>query len=171
MRRWYAGIALLALIACAPATFERPVAPSGGQDQLIGDFLALVPKIVDAVSPSRRPVLLDVSSFVSAGSTLVGQALPQQQVTDAVGREFRDLTGAEAVVRTSEHRFEVPGGGVHIRLETVSRVDRGYEAVVKYMYTETRATTSAIGITRVSLLFEASSDGWHLVSRQLLGTS
>lgn len=164
---------LFLLTGCALGA-SAPGPPAAHTEDEVTAFLAVVPVLLEAVPPGTlqgRPLLVDLRSFVLAGSSVTGQDVSPALVRQAIGREFRDVPTAEAHVRRGEFVTETVDRGIHVRLGGVDRIGNSLQAILTYRYTDARGTVSAIGVTQLLIFLQKEGDRWRTMHVQTLLTS
>lgn len=173
IRRFAALLCLVpGMAGCAARAHSAPPAsaPEQAPRPAVADFLALVPMIVEVVPARLRaehPLLLDLRSFVLAGSSLTAEDLTPERVEDAVGLPFADVAAAEAVVRTSSTVYGTVDGGVHVRLDGISGGGDRYSALITYQHPH----GNAVGRTEVYATFHRDRGRWTRVGEAILRTT
>jgi hypothetical protein len=133
-------------------------------------FLSLVPHILAAIPEgvrANRPLLIDLRSFVLAGSSISGHDLNAADVRSAINAGFRDISSGEAIVNTGQGSYGIVDNGLHVRLDGISGGGARYSALITYLY----AHNSTLGRTELYVTFHRQGEQWRVVGSSVLRTT
>lgn len=165
---------LCLLTGCTTGSSTPARIPAVAHTEQVADYLVVVPVLFEAIPPSLfegRPLLVDLRSFVLAGSSVTGEDVSAPLVRQAIGREFRDIPASEARVQRGEFATEIVDRGLHVRLGGLDRIGNAYYAILTYRYTDVRGNLPAIEVTQVLISLQKEGNRWRTINIQTLLTS
>lgn len=163
------------VLGCGPTVVSNGPADTGvvrhsASSPAAVEFLSLIPYIIEAVPEgvtANRPLLIDLRSFVLAGSSVSGQDLDASVVQDAINRDFSDISSSAAIVKNGESSYTTHMGGAHVRLDGISSGTGRYSALITYTY----PLNAAVGRTEVYVTFLRQGGRWRIVGSSVLRTT
>ena len=138
-------------------------------------------RLASAVDDSGKPMplLLDVQSVIITVQRATGVAVSEEQVDAAIRPAFRDIPSGQATRcepwpadprRVSCRSID---DGYHIKFESLSPTQKGWEAVVEYSFTgeERRPGQWQIQWYRIRHLVIKEGGRWRLACETIIGQS